>query len=263
MIAATPSSNVAQLAEQRDQLEGWLRRLDELTPEVPAHVARRVRDDYHARLEAVLAALAEHAEELAREAQRLGEDLEEAEHRRATGVDALDETRLRFRVGEVSESSWEARQPELEAGVRAAEAEVEELRRELGRLSSLLALIDTNVKPAPLQAGEAAQALEIAEAAPPTLAPSEAAPLAYPGLLVSEPLAGSGTAGGAAAGGGEFAFLRVLDRALEEESGAGPVHVLTEAELEKRPKPGVKCPDCGYTNDTSAWYCGVCGVDLS
>jgi hypothetical protein len=60
-------------------------------------------------------------------------------------------------------------------------------------------------------------------------------------------------------------FLAELDRALNEDSSEEEGYTLTEAELEgdSRPKPGVKCPDCGYTNDPQAWYCGVCGADLN
>jgi hypothetical protein len=60
-------------------------------------------------------------------------------------------------------------------------------------------------------------------------------------------------------------FLAELDRALNEDSPEEEGYTLTEAELEgdSRPKPGVKCPDCGYTNDPQAWYCGVCGADLN
>lgn len=56
----------------------------------------------------------------------------------------------------------------------------------------------------------------------------------------------------------DYAFLEELDRAIaataREEEG--------EPAGETRPQPGLKCPECGYSNDPAAWYCGVCGVDL-
>jgi hypothetical protein len=66
-------------------------------------------------------------------------------------------------------------------------------------------------------------------------------------------------------------FLRDLDRAISGEEGeAGeqlpaPESSATEDEDpdQFRPTPGTKCPECGYTNDPEAWYCGVCGVDLA
>jgi hypothetical protein len=64
----------------------------------------------------------------------------------------------------------------------------------------------------------------------------------------------------------EFEFLKQLDRAISEPDDAadsGPA-VNTEEDTEQfRPTPGTKCPECGYTNDPEAWYCGVCGVDLA
>jgi hypothetical protein len=53
----------------------------------------------------------------------------------------------------------------------------------------------------------------------------------------------------------DYSFLDGVDRAL-----AAP----TEApEPDTRPTPGIKCPDCGYTNDSTAWFCGVCGLSLA
>lgn len=61
-------------------------------------------------------------------------------------------------------------------------------------------------------------------------------------------------------GNDDYAFLEELDRAIaatareEREEEGDPA--------ETRPQPGLKCPECGYSNDPAAWYCGVCGVDL-
>ncbi len=79
--------------------------------------------------------------------------------------------------------------------------------------------------------------------------------------------------------GDELAFLEQLDRVFddkvtgEESSEAEPEIVLETAEGEPvtdddvpteatEPVPGIKCPSCGYTNEATAWYCEVCGVDL-
>jgi DNA repair exonuclease SbcCD ATPase subunit len=58
----------------------------------------------------------------------------------------------------------------------------------------------------------------------------------------------------------DFGFLREVDRLMVEGDGAPPPE---EPELDTRPTAGVKCPYCGYTNDATAVYCGVCGVSLS
>lgn len=41
------------------------------------------------------------------------------------------------------------------------------------------------------------------------------------------------------------------------DSGGGE-----EFDPETVPKPGIKCSNCGYTNDATAWFCGVCGADI-
>jgi|GEM_PF-2307465 len=63
----------------------------------------------------------------------------------------------------------------------------------------------------------------------------------------------------------DFGFLRDLDRALSGREGNDlGINAASDEDPELfRPKPGSKCPECGYTNDPEAWYCGVCGVDLA
>ncbi|CAN5611857.1 hypothetical protein BH23GEM8_BH23GEM8_19190 [soil metagenome] len=64
----------------------------------------------------------------------------------------------------------------------------------------------------------------------------------------------------------DFEFLKQLDRAIggSDEAASTESAVNSEEASEQfRPTPGTKCPECGYTNDPEAWYCGVCGVDLA
>jgi hypothetical protein len=64
----------------------------------------------------------------------------------------------------------------------------------------------------------------------------------------------------------DFEFLKQLDRAISgsDEAASTEAAVNGEEDTEQfRPTPGTKCPECGYTNDPEAWYCGVCGVDLA
>jgi hypothetical protein len=64
----------------------------------------------------------------------------------------------------------------------------------------------------------------------------------------------------------EFEFLKQLDRAISGHDDAPDTSPTANSEEDTeqfRPTPGTKCPECGYTNDPEAWYCGVCGVDLA
>ena len=58
----------------------------------------------------------------------------------------------------------------------------------------------------------------------------------------------------------DIAFLDELDRTIAATAPRTPAE--DETPEEARPQPGLKCPECGYSNDPAAWYCGVCGVDL-
>ena len=52
--------------------------------------------------------------------------------------------------------------------------------------------------------------------------------------------------------------LEGLDRAM-----ATPRVSAETVDLASGPPAGIKCRECGYTNDPTAAFCGVCGVDLS
>lgn len=66
----------------------------------------------------------------------------------------------------------------------------------------------------------------------------------------------------APAGDDDYAFLEELDRAIAATAPTGASLEEGAEEPDTRPQPGLKCPECGYSNDPAAWYCGVCGVDL-
>ena len=67
----------------------------------------------------------------------------------------------------------------------------------------------------------------------------------------------------APSGDDDYAFLEELDRAIAATApNTDSRSDDDEPSEETRPQPGLKCPDCGYSNDPAAWYCGVCGVDL-
>src|SRR5207245_10480169 len=90
---------IQRLLEERRQYEAWLARLNDSADATPGHVRARVRSDYEARLSAVPEELRAHAEsarqaigekrhlrgELQQKETRAGEELTEAELRRAGG----------------------------------------------------------------------------------------------------------------------------------------------------------------------------------
>jgi hypothetical protein len=287
---STDAAPVSQLLERRDQVQGWLTRLDELASECAAHVAARVRADYEGRLSTFLTELGTHLDTIRADAARVRADFDAASTRHVDAVDSLDEMRLRYRIGEIGEESWEERRGTLEEEVATAAAARDAAAAELQRLEELVAQIerstgsssrtrlhDISISSVAASALPAAPEwsedgvidiaeLEVAPASDEETVPEPAAPLSeldYPWEL---PAAVAGAADEDAESGLDLPaadFLEELDRALNDESASDPAYTLTEAELDTRPKPGVKCPDCGYTNDPQAWYCGVCGADLN
>lgn len=257
--SAVPTVN--DLLEQRNRILGWLARLDEVDDAESARVVERVRADYRQRLEGVVGELSAHLEALRGELDGARERSAAAGERHAEADDALREARLRHRIGELDDGAWEARRGDLEAALAAASAERDAAVAEEERLSEVLAHIDSGVlvPPSPAEAPPvppepvAAAAVEV-----------EAEPgIAYlPLALEEEP---------EEPGDDDLAFLEELDRAIaasaeasdplegaaDEGEGEGD-----EEEIDTRPRKGMKCLECGYTNDVAAWYCGVCGVEL-
>ena len=335
--AAEPAS---ELLAQRAQLQEWLRRLDTVD-DIPPQVARRVRADYEQRLAGVVAQLSTHTKILRTDRARLEENLLAAAERNDACTDALEEARLRHRIGELSEEEWEQRRPELESELEHASAQLEETEAEIKVLDELLWQLSLETPPVePVELAETVDAEEAIASAEPAeeLPEAEGAWFDAPALAAEEepeewtpelpelesfaaqadvepePTTGEmptdvsaapsgderATAGeepldvsaygpeeessaeddlieitnfaaaaealadeaDPAAGDDDYAFLQELDRAIAATAPNAPTAEEDEEDAATRPQPGLKCPDCGYSNDPAAWYCGVCGVDL-
>jgi hypothetical protein len=168
MSEQNPGATVHDLIRQREQLTGWIARLDEVGGQASTRAAERIRADYADRLRRVNESLSEHRGEIEADLQRFRGALEQAEQHRLAAADEMDEVSLRHLIGELDEAAWNAARPELEARVRAAEDEVAQAREEVERLETLAADIAS--------AQDAAAAL--AEAPAPPAAP-EPEPAAY------------------------------------------------------------------------------------
>lgn len=136
--AADTRSTVEALTQQREQLRGWLARLDEVGRGVAGHVAERVRADYQARLQVVTQELSSHQDAIRADLDTQRTELEHAESMRAEAADEMDEVHLRHLIGELPQETWEERRPHLEGAVAAAEGEVTRIRAEVERLDTLL-----------------------------------------------------------------------------------------------------------------------------
>ncbi|HUE95741.1 MAG TPA: hypothetical protein VMN39_03745, partial [Longimicrobiaceae bacterium] len=198
--------------------------------------------------------------------------LEAAENERAGTSDRLEEAHLRHRIGELSEEEWDRQRLELEEAAETAHDVERESAGHVTRLRELLVQLgDSDL--AQLEAGDAApledsdlprleerEGAEWADAPLPLLPGIEE----FGAVTETSDLAESTDTEG---------FLADIDRVLsdgedasaegEEASTAGAERGPDgEAEADTSPRPGLKCPECGYTNDISAWFCGVCGADI-
>ena len=139
MTDLNAQSPVHALVQQREQLRGWIAKLDEVGTGAPARVAERIRQDYGDRLARVTAALGEHREEIGRSLESMRLELHEAEERHAQAGDALEEMRIRHLIGELGDAEWETQRGRLDVEVASADAETRRLRGEVDRLAALAA----------------------------------------------------------------------------------------------------------------------------
>src|SRR5690606_18321695 len=182
------------------------------------------------------------------------------------------EAQLRHLIGELGADEWRERKPELDGTVERSREKQGNTEREVERLQESLAQTESQAPPPPplpaLEPAHETQPWEPLPAENATL--EEESPSAQPDWAPFEDtLPEPGPAADESArekgeDGDELGFLEKLDRAIASTGAADdrpPLRWDDEAPSTP-PPPGVKCPECGYTNDVSAWYCGVCGADL-
>ncbi|HEU4884851.1 MAG TPA: Ran-binding zinc finger domain-containing protein [Longimicrobium sp.] len=161
-------ATVHDLIRQREQLTGWISRLDEVGGQASTRAAERIRADYVDRLRRVNESLSSHRGEIEADLQRFRGALGQAEELRLSAADEMDEASLRHLIGELDESAWNEARPDLEARVREADDAVAQAREEVLRLETLAADI----------ASAENDAAALAEAAAPPEEP-EPEPAAY------------------------------------------------------------------------------------
>lgn len=132
-------ATVPDLIRLREQLTGWILRLDEVGPQASSRVAERVRADYGERLRRVNEDLAAHRGEIEADLARNRGALAEAEEMRGRTADELDELSLRHLIGELDGAAWDAARPELERRVSDADDAVARARAEVDHLQRLAA----------------------------------------------------------------------------------------------------------------------------
>ena len=98
---------IQRLLEERRQYEAWIARLNSSADATPGNVRARVREDYEARLVAVMEELKAHAGSARLAIQEKRHMRGELQKKEALAAEKLTETELRHSVGEFDEAQWE------------------------------------------------------------------------------------------------------------------------------------------------------------
>jgi hypothetical protein len=149
-------ATVPDLIRLREQLTGWIARLDEVGPQASSRVAERVRSDYVDRLRRVNEDLATHRGEIEADLARFRAALAEAEELRGRAADEMDELSLRHLIGELDQGAWDEARPGLERRVADADDAVARARAEVDHLQQLAAEIAGNDASAAAETEDAA-----------------------------------------------------------------------------------------------------------
>src|SRR2546427_2530883 len=153
---------IQRLLEERRQYEAWIARLNSSADATPGNVRARVREDYEARLVAVMEELKAHAESARLAIQEKRHMRGELQKKEALAAEKLTESELRHSVGEYEESQWEQVHQDVLAELVSVREDLQAVEADIQKLEELDALVRN--RPAPRAAPAPAPA---APAAPP------------------------------------------------------------------------------------------------
>lgn len=142
------SHNIAEIESllgTRQQLTGWLDRLDAAGPRAPESVRAKVRADYRARLAQVVTQLGTHADLIGSTLEGLKAQAREFGQLRAEEFEVRAEAELRHTVGEYTDDEWQLVELESSGKIEGFDQELARLSGEIGRLEEVQSLI----QPAP------------------------------------------------------------------------------------------------------------------
>ena len=286
------------LLASRQQIMGWLERLNEAGARAPDSVKKKVEADYRARLAQVVGQLSTHGDLIATALSGLRAQTREFRQLRGEEREVRAEAELRHSVGEYTDDEWQLVELESSGKIEEFAQELARLSGEVRRLEEVQALISpaepekatlrlepsgSNDRPAAEEEivripDEPALTLvpDPEPELPATPQPRPEAPRFVPSGSTPKPRdSGSHRAPSrtpsqpaAAAPQDELAFLRsvTLDPGstrLTPQASPG----LAGLEPTERPSQAaaktLKCAECGSLNRPTEWYCERCGAELA
>jgi len=269
---------IQRLLEERRQYEAWIARLNSSADATPGNVRARVREDYEARLVAVMEELKAHAESARLAIQEKRHMRGELQKKEALATEKLTESELRHSVGEYDESQWEQVHQDVLAELVSVREDLQAVEADIQKLEELDALVRNRPAPRP--------------AAPPAAAPP-ARPAAT-NLAPDLPLIPLDPPAKPA----QVDELEFIKSVTEDDTGAAPSPrrasgaqfqpnipsdppraAVPPSQRAANPVPApiipdpsaagddeatrtLRCKKCGTMNLPTEWYCGQCGHQL-
>ncbi|HEX7025023.1 MAG TPA: hypothetical protein VF187_09435, partial [Gemmatimonadales bacterium] len=136
--------NIAEIEELlgvRQQITGWLERLDAAGSRAPESVRTKVRSDYRARLAQIVAQLATHGDLISSTLDGLRAQSREFDQLRSEEFEVRAEAELRHSVGEYTDDEWQLVELESSGKIAGFDQELARLAAEIGRLEEVQSLI--------------------------------------------------------------------------------------------------------------------------
>lgn len=294
------SGQIQDLLEERKRLEEWLERLEKAADRTPESVRDRVRADYEARLDAVVAELQGFEDDLRGSLASLQERYEAARVQERKATEELAEAELRYAVGEFRDSEWSERKAGILDRLIGIREDLGQAEEEIGQLEDVLTSIsaprpsgaadvvrpeaDDDAEPEIAELDDIEDLDDAAVDAPaPSAEPATASRLSIGAELglrdlpvkpAAKPQKGQDELGD------ELAFLKALSDEEPKAKKAAPrterapakpkaVESLSEPQAPPRSRPSVinqrtlKCGECGAMNLPTEWYCDRCGAELA
>ena len=134
-------AEIEGLLGTRQQLTGWLDRLDSAGSRAPESVRSKVRADYQARLAQVVAQLGSYADLIASTLDGLRAQSGEFGQLRNEELEIRAEAELRHSVGEFSDDEWQLVELESSGKIEGFEQEIARLAAETSSLDEVQALV--------------------------------------------------------------------------------------------------------------------------
>src|SRR5213594_1559771 len=274
-MARGPSKSTAiiqRLLEERRQYEAWIVRLNSSADATPGNVRARVREDYEARLAAVMEELKAHAESARLAIQEKRHMRGELQKKEAIVAEKLTESELRHSVGEYDESQWDQVHQDVLAELVSVREDLQSVEADIQKLEELDALVRN--RPAPRAPAPAPEPAPPAPSAPPRPRAQPERASQVDELEFIKSVTEDDTGGAPSprrASGAQFQPAIPSDppraAAPPSQRAANPLPAPvvpdpSAAAGDEEVARTLRCKECGTMNLPTEWYCGQCGNQL-